>query len=70
MAEWMGHGLDIHRRIDLRWMSASRKKESMQRRRGGTLNAALPSVVAVNLPEGITPDLIAMAMKLKAAGIT
>jgi hypothetical protein len=51
-------------------MSASRKKESMQRRRGGSLNAALPSVVAVNLPEGITPDLIAMAMKLKAAGIT
>ena len=70
MAEWMGHGLDIHRRIYLRWMSASRKKESMQRRRGGTLNAALPSVVAVNLPEGITPGLIAMAMKLKAAGIT
>jgi hypothetical protein len=23
----MGHGLDVHRRIDLRWLSSSRRKE-------------------------------------------
>jgi integrase len=69
MAAWMGHGLEIHRRVYLRWMSSSRKKESMQRRRGGSFSSVVPSVVGAALPQGITPELIAMAMKLKAAGI-
>jgi hypothetical protein len=76
MATWMGHGLDVHRRIYLRWLSSSRRKESLQRRRGG---AALNRIQPFNpgqtpeppmaLPEGITPELLEMALKLKAAGL-
>ncbi len=69
MAAWMGHGLEIHRRVYLWWMLSARKKESMQRRRGGSFSFVVPSVVGAALPQGITPELIAMAMKLKAAGI-
>jgi integrase len=79
MAIWMGHGLDVHRRIYLRWLSSSRRKESLQRRRsgGGTASnriqpfeptSVVPSPSAA-LPEGITPELLEMAMKLKAAGL-
>ncbi len=69
MAAWMGHGLEIHRRVYLRWMSSGRKQGSMQRRRGGNFSSVVPSVDGAALPQGITPELIAMAMKLKAAGI-
>ncbi|NDD45493.1 MAG: hypothetical protein EBZ24_08775, partial [Synechococcaceae bacterium WB9_4xB_025] len=77
MATWMGHGLDVHRRIYLRWLSSSRRKESLQRRRGGgpASNRIQPfaSVLAeegsLALPEGITPELLEMALKLKAAGL-
>ena len=77
MATWMGHGLDVHRRIYLRWLSSSRRKESLQRRRGGgpAINRIQPfaSVLAeegsLALPEGITPELLEMALKLKAAGL-
>ena len=79
MACWMGHGLDVHRRIYLRWLSASRRKESLQRRRSGGGVAAnriqpfeqAPSVFSTPpaLPEGSTPELLEMAMKLKAAGL-
>lgn len=70
MACWMGHGLDVHRRIYLRWLSSSRRKESLQRRRRGASSrsqAVAPSDVRV--PEGITPEVLAMALKLKAAGL-
>ena len=69
MAAWMGHGLDIHRRIYLRWMSSSRKKEALQRRRATSLAGAESAAIETSLPAGITPELIAMAMKLHAAGI-
>ena len=69
MAAWMGHGLDIHRRIYLRWMSSSRKKEALQRRRATSLAGAESAAIETSLPAGITPELIAMAMKLQAAGI-
>jgi hypothetical protein len=79
MATWMGHGLDVHRRIYLRWLSSSRRKESLQRRRAGggaAVNRIQPfepmTVVASPapaLPEGITPELLEMAVKLKAAGL-
>jgi hypothetical protein len=80
MATWMGHGLDVHRRIYLRWLSSSRRKESLQRRRSGAGTAAVnriqpfepsPTVAspAPALPEGITTELLEMAMKLKAAGL-
>ena len=70
MACWMGHGLDVHRRIYLRWLSSSRRKESLQRRRDGARSRS--QVVAppdARLPEGITPELLDMALKLKAAGL-
>ncbi|MFN9870191.1 MAG: hypothetical protein ACK55E_01990 [Cyanobacteriota bacterium] len=38
MARWMGHGVDVHKRIYLRWLSSSREKESLKRRH--TLRAA------------------------------
>jgi integrase len=79
MATWMGHGLDVHRRIYLRWLSSSRRKESLQRRRAGggaAVNRIQPfepmtavASPAPALPEGITPELLEMAMKLKAAGL-
>jgi integrase len=77
MATWMGHGLDVHRRIYLRWLSSSRRKESLQRRRGGgpALNRIQPfasgqaSEPPMALPEGITQELLEMALKLKAAGL-
>jgi integrase len=79
MATWMGYGLDVHRRIYLRWLISSRRKESLQRRRAGggaAVNRIQPfePVQAVlspapALPEGITPELLEMAMKLKAAGL-
>jgi hypothetical protein len=69
----------VHRRIYLRWLSSSRRKESLQRRRSGGGVAAnriqpfeqAPSVISTPpaLPEGITPELLEMAMKLKAAGL-
>jgi hypothetical protein len=73
----MGHGLDVHRRIYLRWLSSSRRKESLQRRRGGggAMNRIQPfgsgqaAEASVALPEGITPELLEMALKLKAAGL-
>jgi integrase len=78
MARWMGHGVDVHKRIYLRWLSSSREKESLKRRRscratargGGERIAAVhaPSSETV-LPEGVTTELIAMALKLKAAGL-
>ncbi|MFM7675368.1 MAG: hypothetical protein ACKO5F_07240 [Synechococcus sp.] len=70
MASWMGHGLEIHRRIYLRWMSASRKKEALQRRRIGGLSLAVaePRPLAA-LPDDITPELLEMARRLRAAGI-
>ena len=75
-----GHGLDVHRRIYLRWLSSSRRKESLQRRRSGGGTAAVNRIQpfepvtavpspAPALPEGITPELLEMAMKLKAAGL-
>lgn len=70
MACWMGHGLDVHRRIYLRWLSSSRRKESLQRRRG--VASSRTQAVAppdTRLPEGITPELLEMALKLKAAGL-
>ena len=78
MATWMGHGLDVHRRIYLRWLSSSRRKESLQRRRcGGTAvnriqaftNGQAAEPPKALLPEGITPELLEMALKLKAAGL-
>jgi hypothetical protein len=79
MACWLGHGLDVHRRIYLRWLSSCRRMESLQRRRSGGGSAANriqpfePAAVvtspSVALPEGITPELLEMAMKLKAAGL-
>ena len=77
MARWMGHSVDVHKRIYLRWLSSSREKESLKRRH--TMRAAAapqaegapvhePSAGS-GLPEGITPELIAMALKLKAAGL-
>jgi hypothetical protein len=79
MACWMGHGLDVHRRIYLRWLSSSRRKESLQRRRAGGGVAAnriqpfeqAPTVGSASraLPDGITPELLEMAIKLKAAGL-
>ena len=79
MACWMGHGLDVHRRIDLRWLSSSRRKQSLQRRRAGGGVAAnriqpfeqAPTVGSASraLPDGITPELLEMAIKLKAAGL-
>lgn len=71
MACWMGHGLDVHRRIYLRWLSSSRRKEALQRRRaqGGAMNSIRSHSTAVELPDDITPDLLEMARKLKAAGL-
>lgn len=78
MATWMGHGLDVHRRIYLRWLSSSRRKESLQRRRaGGTAANRIQSygpptsqvTPSQALPEGVTPELLEMAIKLKAAGL-
>jgi hypothetical protein len=73
----MGHGLDVHRRIYLRWLSSSRRKESLQRRRGGgpAINRIQPfgsgqaAEASTALPGGITPELLEMALKLKAAGL-
>lgn len=71
MATWMGHGVDVHRRIYLRWLSSSRRKEALQRRRGQgvAVNAIQPHTAPVALPDDITPDLLEMARKLKAAGL-
>ena len=71
MACWMGHGLDVHRRIYLRWLSSSRRKEALQRRRaqGGAMNSIRSHSHAVELPDDITPELLEMARKLKAAGL-
>ena len=71
MATWMGHGVDVHRRIYLRWLSSSRRKEALQRRRGQgvAVNAIQSHTAPVALPDDITPDLLEMARKLKAAGL-
>ncbi|NBT73877.1 MAG: hypothetical protein EBT14_06800 [Betaproteobacteria bacterium] len=63
MATWMGHGLDVDLRIYLRWLSSSRRKKSLQQRRAGGagLNRIEP------LPQWITPDLLEMSLKFKAA---
>ena len=64
-------GVDVHRRIYLRWLSSSRRKEALQRRRGQgvAVNAIQPHTAPVALPDDITPDLLEMARKLKAAGL-
>ena len=71
MASWMGHGVDVHRRIYLRWLSSSRRKEALQRRRaqGVAVNSIQSHTPALALPDEITPDLLDMARKLKAAGL-
>ena len=58
-----------HRRIDQRWMSSSRKKEALQRRRATSVAGAEAAATETSLPAGITPEMIAMAMGLQAAGI-
>ncbi len=72
-----GEGMDVHRQIYLRWLSSSRRKELLKRRIGGgvAVNLIQPfasgeaSDVSTVLPEGITPELLEIALKLKAAGL-
>ena len=50
MAEWMGHSVDVHQRIYLRWLPASRKKDSLQRRFSTrTKETSLPAEVQEKL---------------------
>jgi integrase len=63
-AEWMGHGLELHRSTYLRWMSPE-ARAAAARARAGHGQVAAPAA-APELPEGITPELLALARQLKA----
>jgi integrase len=60
-AEWMGHGLELHRSTYLRWMSPEARAAAARARAGHGQPAAAPA-----LPDGITPELLALGRQLKA----
>ncbi len=61
-AEWMGHGLELHRSTYLKWMTPEARAAAARARADMPQQAAAP----VALPEGITPELLALAQQLQA----
>lgn len=52
MAEWMGHGVEVHQRTYLRWLPPSRKKASLQSRFGSA-----PPIEEASLPADVQDKL-------------
>jgi integrase len=63
MARWMGHGVEVHRRIYLRWLSASREKASLQGRFAGETEQVAEQVTAQAAP--LPPEIQARLEKLE-----
>lgn len=64
-AEWMGHGLDLHRNTYLKWMTPEVRAAAARARAGhGVADAKEKAGPA--LPDGITPELLELARQLQA----
>ena len=64
-ASYMGHGEDVHRTIYRKWMPSERKTAALKAR---SSQSQLKNSDEA-LPEGLTPELIEMAIKLRDAGL-
>lgn len=62
-AQWMGHGVDVHRRIYLRWMPSARQKAALQERHARL--AANGPQAPQEAPAELPPDVVARLAKLE-----
>jgi hypothetical protein len=67
-AEWMGHGLELHRSTYLKWMSPEARAAAARARAKGLqlIEEVQPERTSASLPDGITPELLALARQLQA----
>lgn len=62
-AQWMGHGVDVHERIYLKWMPAARQKAALQERHA-RLSSASAEPEALT-PAELPPEILARLAKLE-----
>jgi integrase len=67
-AEWMGHGLALHRSTYLKWMTPEARAAAARARAkvGQQGERPEPATARTALPQGITPELLALARQLQA----
>lgn len=64
-ARWMGHGVDVHERVYLKWMDQTREKAALQQRHDQRLKENKANQPKVEKSQDLPPDIQARLAKLE-----